>query len=55
MVFGQVYEQYEHTFRSAFLIIRGRLTRREGTCNVVINEAEAFSGLEKALPSKDFR
>jgi error-prone DNA polymerase len=55
MVFGQVYEQYEHTFRSAFLIIRGRLTRREGTCNVVINEAEAFTGLEKALPSKDFR
>jgi error-prone DNA polymerase len=55
MVFGQVYERYEHTFRSAFLIIRGRLTRREGTCNVVINEAEAFTGLDKALPSKDFR
>jgi error-prone DNA polymerase len=55
MVFGQVYERYEYTFRSAFLIIRGRLTRREGTCNVVIENAESFSGLDKALPSKDFR
>jgi error-prone DNA polymerase len=55
MVFGQVYEKYEHTFRSAFLIIKGYLTRREGTCNVVINQAKAFTGLEKALPSKDFR
>jgi error-prone DNA polymerase len=55
MVFGQVYERYEHTFRSAFLIIKGKLTRREGTCNVVINEAKSFSGLDKALPSRDFR
>ncbi len=55
MVFGKVYEQYEYTFRSAFLIIKGRLTRREGTCNVVINEAKSFTGLEKAPVSKDWR
>jgi len=54
MVFGKVYERYEHTFRSPFLIIKGRLTRREGTCNVVINEAKAFSALEKAPASKDW-
>jgi error-prone DNA polymerase len=54
MIFGKVYEQYEHTFRSAFLIIKGYLTRREGTCNVVINHAEPFSGLEKAPASKDW-
>jgi error-prone DNA polymerase len=54
MVFGKVYEQYEHTFRSAFLIIKGRLTRREGTCNVVINEAEAFTGIANAPVSKDW-
>jgi error-prone DNA polymerase len=54
MVFGQVYERYEHTFRSPFLIIKGKLTRREGTCNVVINEAESFSALEKVPASKDW-
>ena len=54
MVFGDVYEEYEYTFRSAFLIIKGYLTRREGTCNVVVNEAEAFTGLEKAPHSKNW-
>ncbi len=54
MVFGKTYERYEHTFRSAFLIIKGRLTRREGTCNVVINEAKAFTGIDKAPHSKDW-
>jgi error-prone DNA polymerase len=55
MVFGKVYERYEHTFRSPFLIIKGRLTRREGTCNVVINHAEAFTAaLEKVPASKNW-
>jgi error-prone DNA polymerase len=54
MVFGQTYERYEHTFRSPFLIIKGKLTRREGTCNVVINEAKSFSALEKVPASKDW-
>jgi len=54
MVFGKVYERYEHTFRSAFLIIKGYLTRREGTCNVVINQVKSFSGLEKVPVSKDW-
>ena len=55
MVFGKVYERYEHTFRSAFLIIKGNLTRREGTCNVVINQVKSFSALEKVPQSKDWR
>jgi error-prone DNA polymerase len=55
MVFGKVYERYEHTFRSPFLIIRGKLDRREGTCNVVINHAEAFiAAMEKVPASKDW-
>jgi error-prone DNA polymerase len=55
MVFGKVYERYEHTFRSAFLIIKGRLERREGTCNVVINHVEAFNAaLEKVPASKNW-
>jgi len=55
MVFGQVYEEYEHTFRSPFLIIKGKLIRREGTCNVVIDNVESFSVLDKPFKSHDFR
>jgi error-prone DNA polymerase len=55
MVFGKVYECHEHKFRSPFMIIKGRLSRREGTCNVVINQVEPFSALDKVPQSKDFR
>jgi error-prone DNA polymerase len=54
MVFGKVYERYEHTFRSTFLIIKGRLTRREGTCNVVVQRVEPFNALEKIPRSRDW-
>jgi len=54
MVFGKVYEQYEHTFLSAFLIIKGKLTRRDGTCNVVIQRVQSFDALEKMPRSKDW-
>jgi error-prone DNA polymerase len=55
MVFGKTYERYEYTFRSAFLIIKGRLARREGTCNVVINQVKPFNALDKVPASKDWR
>jgi error-prone DNA polymerase len=55
VVFSKVYEKYEHTFRSAFLTIKGKLTRREGTCNVVIQQVQSFSALEKVPQSKDWR
>ena len=55
MVFGKVYEEYEHTFRSSFLIIKGYLTRREGTCNVVINNVESFTAPDIPSRSHDFR
>jgi error-prone DNA polymerase len=55
MVFGKVYDRYEYTFRSAFLIIKGRLTRREGTCNVVINQVKPFDALKIPFKSHDFR
>ena len=55
MVFGKVYERYEHKFRSPFLIIKGRLTRREGTFNVVIEEVEPFTTtLDKIPESKNW-
>jgi error-prone DNA polymerase len=55
MVFGKVYEKYEHEFRSPFLTVKGRLTRREGTHNVVIERVKPFCALEKAPNSKDWR
>ncbi|OGO30317.1 MAG: hypothetical protein A2Z29_09630 [Chloroflexi bacterium RBG_16_56_11] len=55
MVFPKVYERYEHRFKSAFIMIKGRLTRREGTHNVVINRVRPFSALEKVPQSKDWR
>ena len=35
--------------------IEGRLTRREGTCNVVINQVKPFNALDKVPASKDWR
>jgi error-prone DNA polymerase len=55
MVFPRVYERHEHRFKMPFLVVSGRLTRREGTCNLVINRVEPFSALQKVPPSKDFR
>jgi error-prone DNA polymerase len=55
MVFPQIYEKYEHKFKSPFLVISGRLSRREGTYNVVINHVRAFNALDKDPRSKDWR
>ncbi len=55
MVFNKIYEQYEYTFRSAFLIIKGKLSRREGTHNVIIQQVGSFRALEKVPISKDWR
>ena len=55
MVFPKVYERTEHKFKSSFLIVRGRLSRREGTYNLIINKVKSFNALEKELQSKDFR
>lgn len=55
MVFPRVYERYEHQFKSPFLLVRGRLSRREGTHNVVINQVKPFNALDKVPQSKDWR
>ena len=54
MVFPQVYERYEHVFKSAFLVVKGRFLRREGTHNVVVVEARTFQALERVPASKDW-
>jgi error-prone DNA polymerase len=55
MVFPQVYERHEHKFKSPFLVIKGTLSRREGTHNVVVTQVKPFSALNKPLQSKDWR
>jgi error-prone DNA polymerase len=55
MVFPQVYERQEHKFKEPFLIVSGKLSRREGTHNVVVNRVRPFSALDKVPHSKDWR
>jgi error-prone DNA polymerase len=55
MVFPQVYERQEHKFKSPFLVVRGSLSRREGTHNVVVNQVRPFSALEKTPKTRDWR
>jgi error-prone DNA polymerase len=55
MVFPQVYESQEHRFKSPFLVVKGTLSRQEGTHNVVVKQVRPFSALEKVLVSKDWR
>ncbi|MBP1706346.1 MAG: error-prone polymerase [Chloroflexi bacterium] len=55
MVFPQVYERQEHRFKAPFLMVKGRLSRREGAHNVVVTQVKPFSALEKVPQSKDWR
>jgi error-prone DNA polymerase len=55
MVFPQVYERNEHKFKSSFLAVKGRLSRREGTHNVVITAVRPFNALTKGPQLKDWR
>jgi len=55
MIFPQVYEVNEHSFKSPFLIIKGRMSRRDGTHNVVVDSVRSFNALEKVPGSRDWR
>jgi error-prone DNA polymerase len=55
MVFPKVFERYEHQFKAPFLIVKGRLSRREGTHNVVVTGVKPFRALDKVPGSKDWR
>jgi error-prone DNA polymerase len=54
MVFPKVYAENELKLRSPFLAVKGTLSRREGTCNIIVRRVSAFSALEKAPASKDW-
>jgi error-prone DNA polymerase len=54
MVFPQIYEKHEYKFRTAFLVIKGKVSKREGTDNVVVTAVEPFTVLDKIPQSKDW-
>jgi error-prone DNA polymerase len=57
MVFPQIYDSNEYQFKAPFLLVSGQVTRREGTCNVVINTVKALKvpdKMEKIPQSKDW-
>ncbi len=55
MVFPRVYERNENRFKAPFLVVDGRVSRREGTFNIIIDRVKSFSTLEKAPQSKNWR
>jgi len=54
MVFPQVYERYEYEIKSPFLVIEGRVSRREGTHNVVVTGVKPFRAMDKAPQSRNW-
>ncbi len=54
LVWPGVYEHFKHTIREPFLIIRGTVSRREGTLEVVVNHVRTKAGLSLAPKSKDW-
>lgn len=55
MVFPQVYARYEHRFKSPFLIIRGRMSRREGTHEVLVTGVQSFKAIGTVPRGHDWR
>ncbi len=54
VVFPQTYERYEYKFKAPFLTIAGKVSRREGTLNVMVAEVKSFNALEKAPAAKNW-
>jgi len=53
IVFPRTYELFESRFKAPFLIIAGKVSRREGTQNIVVTEVKSFNALEKAPAAKN--
>ncbi|MEE8413919.1 MAG: DNA polymerase III subunit alpha [Dehalococcoidales bacterium] len=54
MVFPQVFERQEYDFKSPFLVVKGKLSRREGTHNVVVASVKPFRVMDKVPQSKNW-
>ncbi|UCD09955.1 MAG: hypothetical protein JSU79_04765, partial [Dehalococcoidales bacterium] len=55
MVFPKTYEKYEYQMKSAFLMVKGRVSKREGTLNVVITHAKPFSVMDRVPQAKNWQ
>jgi error-prone DNA polymerase len=55
MVYPKTYAKYEYQMKSAFLMVKGRVSKREGTFNVVITHAKPFSVMDKVPQAKNWQ
>ncbi|UCC16825.1 MAG: hypothetical protein JSU58_10800, partial [Dehalococcoidales bacterium] len=55
MVFPKTYEKYEYQMKSALLMVKGRVSKREGTYNVVITNVKPFSVMDKVPQAKNWQ
>jgi error-prone DNA polymerase len=53
-IFPQVYERYKHKFKEPFLMIKGNVSRREGTLNIIVSQVKPFTALDKTPPAKNW-
>ncbi|MBM3946489.1 MAG: hypothetical protein FJ315_03695 [SAR202 cluster bacterium] len=54
VVWPQVYEPYRLVLEEAVLLVRGVVSRREGTMNVVVQRVRSVRGVRDAPRSKDW-
>jgi error-prone DNA polymerase len=54
MVFPRVFERQEYELKSPFLVVKGRLSRRGGTHNVVVTKVKPFRVMDKVPRSKNW-
>ncbi|MBI2859563.1 MAG: hypothetical protein HYX90_10835 [Chloroflexi bacterium] len=54
VVFPNLFEKQEHRFKAPFLVVAGRISRREGTLNVIVSGVKSFSALGKPSAAKNW-
>ncbi len=55
VVWPKTYQRYRHVLREAVLKVRGVVSRREGTLNIVLTHAEPISAMDKLPESHSWR
>ncbi|SVC27774.1 uncharacterized protein METZ01_LOCUS280628, partial [marine metagenome] len=55
IIWPAVYKRLRHILKEPFLVVRGTVSRREGTMNVVVQQAEILEVLAAPPPSKNWR
>ncbi len=55
VIWPQVYERYRNKFKEPFLIVKGKISRRGGTLNVVVEQVGTRPLMEATPKSKDWR